>query len=134
MYSFKCANASDHTFEKGYNTVLNLNVARIANDFVPLTRLGQFTEETIVSKVCHVANFKGVRESTFEEKFLQDIMLYPVMLLKRSNQKKARINNNEMLLMPTFFVYLFNGKSEVNINKESNTTHKTLTDSDPRSI
>ena len=56
------------------------------------------------------------------------------MLLKRSNQKKARINNNEMLLMPTFFVYLFNGKSEVNINKESNTTHKTLTDSDPRSI
>ena len=48
------------------------------------------------------------------------------MLLKRPNQEKAIMNVNEMLLKPSFFTFLFNDKSEVNINKESNTAHKTL--------
>ena len=47
--------------------------------------------------------------------------------MKRPNQKKVIINVNEVLLTPCFLVYLFNDKSEVNINGESNTAHKTLT-------
>ena len=106
----------------------DMTLARIGNDCVLFTRLGHYIEETIVLEVYDLDDFIGVSESAFEEKLLQGIiMLYPVMLLKRPNQEKAIMNVNEMLLKPSFFTFLFNDKSEVNINKESNTAHKTLT-------
>ena len=84
----------------------------------------QLTVRATILEVYDLADLTGVNQSTFEEKFLTDIIiLHPVILTKRPNWKKTIINVNEMLLMPSFFIYFFNDGCGVDINEESNTTN-----------
>ena len=120
----ECANFSDYTFEKGYDIALNSNVARIASNCIILTTVGQLTVRATILEVYDLAGLTGVNQSTFEEKFLTDIIiLHPVILTKRPYWKKTIINVNEMLLTPSSFIYFFNDGCGVDINEESNTTN-----------
>ena len=69
---------------------MNSNTTKIPKNWTTLIRLGQILEETIVFEMGDLAAFINVSESVLGEKILDNLLLlYPLMLVKRSNCKNV---------------------------------------------